>query len=97
MDCSLVLMVSRLLILASIGCCRAAAQEDAAEGGHETHEVYAAVFPWFVQAIGIVVYFLLVIGVQRRRLWLPGVVIWAIFEVLGGLVIYSSYQVKVST
>ena len=60
---TLVLMGSRLLglliILASIGCCRAAAEEGAAEGGHETHEVYAVVFPWFVQAIGIVVYFLL--------------------------------------
>ena len=30
------------------------------EGGHgEAHEVYAVMFPWFVQAIGILVYFLL--------------------------------------
>ena len=31
------------------------------EGGdhHEAHEVYAVIFPWFIQAIGILVYFLL--------------------------------------
>lgn len=26
---------------------------------HEAHEVYAVIFPWFIQAIGILVYFLL--------------------------------------
>ena len=39
----------------------------------------------------------LVLGPQGKVLWLPGVAIWAIFEFLGGLVIYSSYQVKAIT
>ena len=35
--------------------------EHGEEGGdhHEAHEVYAVIFPWFIQAIGILVYFLL--------------------------------------
>ncbi len=39
----------------------------------------------------------LVHGPQERLSWLPGVAIWTIFEFLGLLVIYSSYQVKPST
>ena len=39
----------------------------------------------------------LVLGPQRRLLWLPEVAIWEIFEFLGGLVIHSSYQVKTTT
>ena len=31
---------------------------------------------------------------QGSLLRLPGVTIWAIFEFLGGMVIYSAYQVK---
>ena len=34
---------------------------------------------------------------QERLLWLQEVAIWEIFEFLGGLVIYSSYQVDVLT
>ena len=37
------------------------------------------------------------LGPQGRLLRLPGVEIWAIFEVLGGLVTHSSCQVKPST
>ena len=40
--------------------------------------------------------FFLLLGPQRRLLWLPEVAIWAIFEFLGGLVIYNSYQCKVN-
>ena len=33
-----------------------------------------------------------VLGHQRRLLWFPEVAIWEIFEFLGGLSIYNSYQ-----
>jgi hypothetical protein len=39
----------------------------------------------------------LVLGIQGKVLWLPGVAVWAIFEFLGGRVTYSSYQVKPTT
>ena len=62
-----------LIVLASIvGYCHAAEEEEThgsatgdgehgEEGSdhHEAHEVYAVIFPWFIQAIGILVYFLL--------------------------------------
>ena len=37
------------------------------------------------------------LGPQRYLLRLPGVAIWKIFEVLGGSVTYSSYQVEAIT
>ena len=37
------------------------------------------------------------LGPQGRLLRLPGVTIWAFFDFLGGLVIYSSYQVESTT
>ena len=35
-----------------------------------------------------------VLDTQRRLLWLPGVAILTIFEVMGEMVIYSSYQLR---
>ena len=34
---------------------------------------------------------------QRHLLWLPEVAIWKLFEILGDLVMYSSYQVVATT
>ena len=34
----------------------------------------------------------LILGAQRRLLWLPGVAIWTIVEFLGGLVIYHFHH-----
>ena len=36
----------------------------------------------------------MILDPQRRLLWLPGVVVWAIFEILSELVIYSSRHME---